>query len=156
MLLRLADTLESLAISEEHAPRKAARVVRQLNDLWRDKASKYAKDMPPVPMTTHGGLYGYHQPTTISYAVDELERAAAAMNMETSRAGPPSYPADLVGVTTPSLAGFDEELMPPSTPWQQPGNAEVKQDTSSMIPDPDEFWQSFMATINAIGPGTGF
>jgi hypothetical protein len=39
LLARLSDALESLAVSEEHAPRRAAAVIRELRTVWAEKVT---------------------------------------------------------------------------------------------------------------------
>lgn len=39
LLAKLADTLDALAVSDEHAPRRAAAVVRELKRVWHEKVT---------------------------------------------------------------------------------------------------------------------
>jgi hypothetical protein len=44
LLARLVDSLDALAVSDNHAPRHAAAVVRQLQQVWREKVVKVIAD----------------------------------------------------------------------------------------------------------------
>lgn len=145
LLARLNQSLDSLAVSDNHAPRRAAAVVRQLEQVWREKVVKViAAGQLPTRTESEcdlpfgkcymwaGSKHTSYQPADADADADtdaaeqrtagislpvSAERDSAAPQQAASAPDPLPFPAGPGPLFDPGFDAFSMPTLAYGTPW---------------------------------------
>lgn len=148
LLRRLADTLDSIAISEEHAPRRVAAVVRQLRQAWHEIITVQIPVEHNWPRSPGEELVEMPQGSQDDLAMANMFGVRAGYAVTKHWLYEHGHPMAM-GAGVPLAYG--ESSASSSSPSFELGAGAVGSSDATVGPAEDDFWASFLGTLG--GPG---